>query len=214
MSSSTPSKPRALRETRIAYAEPTWDIAKLYPLQGTWSESEYMSLRPSRIVEYDHGYLEIPDVPTEAHQSIVAFLYQALLAFVMARNLGKVLFAPLRIKLWEEKYREPDIVFMSTQHADRRINEYWLGADLVIEVVSEGEENRERDLVKKREDYARGGIPEYWIVDPEQSMVTVLRLEGNAYAVHGEFAPRAAATSALLDGFSVDVAAVFAAAKQ
>ena len=213
MSSSTPSKPRALRETRIPYAEPTWDIAKLYPLQGTWSESEYMSLRPSRIVEYDQGYLEIPDVPTEAHQSIVAFLYQALLAFVMARNLGKVLFAPLRVKLWEEKYREPDIVFMSTKHADRRINEYWLGADLVMEVVSEGDENRERDLVKKREDYARGGIPEYWIVDPEQSMVTVLRLEGNAYAVHGEFAPGSAATSALLNGFSIEVEAVFAAAK-
>ena len=212
--SEPPFKPRTLSEAKAAYGNLTWDIAKLYPFQGGWSEWEYMELRPSRIVEYDHGYVEILDVPTSSHQRILLFLYNLLAAFVNAGRLGEVLITPLRIKLWEEKYREPDIVFVLAENKARCGEDFWLGADLVIEVVSEGEENRERDLVKKREDYARGGIPEYWIVDPEQSMVTVLRLEGNAYAVHGEFAPGAAATSALLDGFSVDVAAVFAAAKQ
>ena len=208
------SQPRTFREVRVAYAEPTWDIAKLFPSQGAWSEWEYMALRPSRIVEYDHGFVEIPDVPTESHQSIVAFLYQALLTFVVARNLGKVLFAPLRVKLWEEKYREPDIVFMSAEHAARRSNEFWLGTDLAMEVVSEGESNRERDLEKKRKEYAQGGISEYWIVDPQEQKIVVLKLEDEAYAVHGEFAPGAMANSALLGGFTVDVTAVFAAARQ
>ena len=212
--SNTPSKPRALREAATLNAEPTWDIAKLFPFQGAWSEWDYMGLRPSRVVEYEHGHVEIHDVPTQSHQFIVSFLYQALLAFVAARNLGTVLFAPLRVKLGPEKYREPDVVFMSTQNAARRGEDFWLGADLVMEVVSEGLENRERDLEKKRKDYAEGGIPEYWIVDLDEQKIIVLKLEGEAYAIHGEFAPGASASSVLLNGFSVDVKAVFAAAKQ
>ncbi len=43
----------------------------------------------------------------------------------------------------------------------------------------------DRDLVEKREEYARAGIPEYWIVDPEQGQITVLALDGTGYAVHG-----------------------------
>lgn len=212
--SNTPSKPRVLREAATLNTEPTWDIAKLFPSQGAWSEWEYMELRPSRVVEYDHGYVEIHDVPTSSHQRILLFLYNLLATFVNANKLGEVLVAPLRIKLWEEKYREPDVVFMSAQNAARRGEDFWLGADLVMEVVSEGLENRERDLEKKRKDYAEGGIPEYWIIDPQEQKITVLKLEGVAYAVHGEFAPGVSASSALLNGFSVDVEAVFAAAKQ
>jgi len=211
----SPPGPRKLKETATAYkAEPTWEIAYLYPPQGTWSEWDYMQLRPNRVVEYDHGYVEIHDVPSQSHQLVLAYLYQALLAFVTAHKLGLVLFAPLRVKLWEEKFREPDIVFMSAENAARRDEDYWLGADLVMEVVSEGAENRERDLEKKRHDYAQAGIPEYWIIDPQEGRLTVLKLDGNIYAVHGEFTSGDTATSALLPDFGVQVDAVFAAAKQ
>lgn len=212
--SEPPFKEKTLHEAQATYGNLTWNIAKLFPAQGTWSESEYMSLRPSRIIEYDRGYLEIHDVPSTSHQLIVAFVFQALYAFISARDLGTVLFAPLRVKLWEEKYREPDIVFISKAHLARRGEEFWLGADLVIEVVSEGSDNRERDLVKKRADYAQGGIPEYWIIDPNQQTITVLKLDGDHYNVHGEFKPGSTATSALLNGFGVEVESVFAAARQ
>jgi Uma2 family endonuclease len=85
-------------------------------------------------------------------------------------------------------------------------------ADLVVEVVSEGKEDRERDLVTKREVYAEAGIAEYWIVDPKRKRITILTLDRDTYVVHGEFAPGAQATSALLSGFALDVQAVFAAA--
>jgi Uma2 family endonuclease len=208
-------KPRIVKEAAAGYkTEPTWEIAYLYPPQGMWSEWDYMALRPNRVVEYDHGYVEIHDVPSQSHQLTLAYLYQALLAFVTARKLGLVLFAPLRVKLWEEKFREPDIVFMSAENAARRDEDYWLGADLVMEIVSEGAENRERDLETKRGDYARAGIPEYWIVDPQERRLTVLKLDGNTYTVHGEYSSGDTATSALLAGFEVEVEAVFAAAKQ
>jgi Uma2 family endonuclease len=61
----------------------------------------------------------------------------------------------------------------------------------------------------QRRDYAQAGIPEYWIVNPQTDTITVLRLEGTKYAEHGVFGRGAAATSALLANFEVDVDAVF-----
>ena len=82
-----------------------------------------------------------------------------------------------------------------------------------MEVVSEGAENRKRDLETKRQEYAEAGISEYWIVDPQEQRITVLTLDGQTYRVHGEFVPGMQATSVLLPGFSVDVESVFAVAK-
>ncbi|MEG4633573.1 Uma2 family endonuclease [Microcoleus sp. AR_TQ3_B6] len=45
---------------------------------------------------------------------------------------------------------------------------------LVVEVVSPGKVNEDRDYRYKRSEYAARGIPEYWIVDPGQAKVTVL----------------------------------------
>lgn len=45
---------------------------------------------------------------------------------------------------------------------------------LVVEVVSPGKENADRDYRYKRSEYAARGIAEYWIVDPVQGRVTVL----------------------------------------
>ena len=207
-------KPRQLRESAThTKTEPTWEIAYLYPLQGTWSEEEYMALRPSRIIEYSHGHLEVHDMPSQAHQFILLFIYRLLHSFVEARKLGAVAVAPLRVKLWSEKYCEPDIVFMLAEHASRRGNDYWQGADLAAEIVSEGDDSRERDLQKKREEYAQAGIAEYWIVDLQKRLITVLRLQGEQYALRGEFKAGETATSALLPGFSVNVTDVFAAAE-
>jgi hypothetical protein len=83
--------------------------------------------------------------------------------------------------LWDGKFREPDIVFLLAQHADRRGNKYWRGADLVMEVVSE--DDPDRDLVTKRVEYAQAGICEYWLLDPRDRTVTVLALDAAARRV-------------------------------
>jgi Uma2 family endonuclease len=191
------------------FGEPAWDVARLFPAQGSWSVREYFDLeaRAGRLVEFDRGRIEVLTMPTMSHQEIMLFLYDALRAFVATGRLGKVMIAGIRVRLWEDKYREPDILFMSAEHAGRISEEEWDGADLVMEVVSQ---DRARDLEVKREEYARAGIPEYWIVDPRDRKITVLTLDGEIYAVHGEFAPGDRATSRLLPGFEVAVAGVFA----
>jgi Uma2 family endonuclease len=89
--------------------------------------------------------------------------------------------------------------------------QFWDTADLVMEVVSD--DNRDHDLKTKRCEYALAGIPEYWIVDPRNSTITILvhsrRAEKKSYIIHGRFAPGAMATSKTLPGFEVDVTATF-----
>lgn len=103
---------------------PTWDVALLFPVQGTWTEDEYCALETSRLVELNDGDLEVLAMPTEEHQSIVAYLYGVMSAFVSAGRLGKVLVAPMRLRLWDGKFREPDILFLLEEHSDKRGSQY------------------------------------------------------------------------------------------
>ncbi|MHC5600091.1 MAG: Uma2 family endonuclease [Nostoc sp.] len=52
---------------------------------------------------------------------------------------------------------------------------------LVVEVVSPGKANEDRDYRYKRSEYAARGIAEYWIVDPQINVVTVLILVDGFY---------------------------------
>ncbi|MCY3708667.1 MAG: Uma2 family endonuclease [Caldilineaceae bacterium] len=193
-------------------AELTWEIAQLFPAQGHWSEEEYLSLDTNNLIEFSQGQLEVLPLPTFSHQRLVAFLYRLLLGFVEKRGLGVVMFAPLRIQLGQGKFREPDLVFMAAEHADRLGEQFWRGADLVMEVVSPNDP--ERDKVTKRREYAQSGIPEYWIVDPTDASITVLTLRGREYALHGAFVAGESASSVLLEGFRVDVSDLFSQASR
>jgi Uma2 family endonuclease len=193
-------------------AAPTWEIAYLFPDQGHWSEEDYLALQGNRLLEFSHGWLEVLPMPTTSHQRLLLWLVGLLRAFDPESNLGTALIAPLRVRLWPGKFREPDVVFMLQKHAHRIGEDFWRGADLVMEIVSGSKEDRRRDLVTKRREYARAGISEYWIVDPEEERIIVLRLAGKRYMVHGKFPKGTVATSHLLRGFTVDVSEAFARA--
>ena len=76
-----------------------------------------------------------------------------------------------------------------------------------MEIVSP--DRPERDTEEKRVEYGEAGIPEYWIVNPLDETISVMRLAGDAYTLHGRFKRGDLATSALLDGFTIGVSAVF-----
>ena len=190
---------------------PAWQIAELFPDQGDSSESDYLFLteRTNRLVEFNEGQIEVLPMPTKAHQRIVRYLIGLLMSFAGSR--GEVLFAPLRVRLRNGKFREPDVVFMLAEHANRIGNQFWEGAHLVMEIVSE--DDPERDLHTKRQEYADAGIPEYWIVDPRSQTITVLTLRDGQYICHSESIGTGSVQSALLQPFSVDAASVFASAR-
>ena len=181
-------------------------ILDLLPKQGRWGVEAYLWLTDdtNRLVEFSDGVIEVLPMPTRKHQAILKFLFR-LLDVLMEQTGGTVFFAPLRLQVAPRKFREPDLMLLLLADDPRGENRYWLGADLVVEVVSA--DKPERDVVAKVADYAEGGIPEYWIVNPLNESITVLRLEGAAYVTHGVFARGEQATSALLPAFVVEVSA-------
>jgi Uma2 family endonuclease len=185
---------------RSMYEETLLDIL---PAQGYWSEEAYLWLtdQTNRLIEFTDGRVEILPMPTKKHQAIVKYLF-LLFHAVMEQTGGTVFFAALRLRIAPRKFREPDLMLLSEDDS-RGQDRYWLGADLVLEVVSR--DKPERDLVEKRREYAEAAIPEYWIVNPEAESITVLTLDGAEYAEHGVFPRGTTATSVLLPGFAVSV---------
>lgn len=194
--------------------EPVWPIAQLYPDQGEWNESEYLALETNHLVEFTDGFVEFLTMPNMPHQLIVHYLFRLLDAFVLQRKLGRVFMAPTRVRIRPNKIREPDVFFIAAANVGR-MDEYCCNAaDLVIEVVSGDADDRKRDLHTKREDYAEARITEYWIVDPRDRRITVLKLEGDRYVEHGVAGQEGTtARSALLEGFEVPAENVWAAAR-
>ena len=183
------------------------EIAVLLPEQGAWSEHDYLWLtnHTNRLVEFADGYIEVLPMPTTKHQVISKYLFLALLALVQRIN-GDILYAPLRVRVRPGKYREPDLLLLRSAADPRRGNDYWEGADLVVEIVSP--DDPDRDYVTKRAEYAHVGILEYWIVDPQNETITVLQLADATYVEHGVFGRGKAVTSALFPDFEVSVDAV------
>jgi Uma2 family endonuclease len=220
MANSSISVKRKTRDKHQA-SRPTWEIARLFPAQGDWTEEEFLKLEglcgdPIR-VELNHGCLEVLPVPTLTHQLIVAYFYEFLKAFTVADMAGLVLFSGMRVRIStkgnKSQFRQPDVLYMKKENLHHCLEDYWEGADLVMEVVSGDPKDRERDLVEKPREYALAGIPEYWIVDPEEKFIRVLNLRGKAYKVR-EFGPGMQATSKLLPGFAVSVDAVLASGRR
>ena len=185
-------------------------VADLSALQGLWTEAQYLELTNdcNRLVEFTDGRIEILPMPTKRHQAVLRFLFLAVHSFVRGIG-GDVFFAPLRLRIRDGKFREPDLLLVADVDDPRAQDDYWRGADLVMEVVSP--DDPDRDLVEKRGDYAEAGIPEYWIVHPLDETVTVLVLAGGEYREHGVFRPGERAGSASLPGLSVDVGETFGA---
>ena len=163
-------------------------VADSTALQGFWTQAQYLELtsQSNRLLEFTDGRIEVLPMPTEQHQAISQFLFLALYFFVRGIG-GKVFYAPLRLRIREGKFREPDLLLVTDTNDPRCRNDYWLGADLVVEVISP--DNPDRDLIDKRMDYAEAGIPEYWIVNPVADTVTVLVLSGGEYEEYGVFRP-------------------------
>jgi len=199
--------------TPSAPGDPTWEVAHLFPSQGDWTEGEFLALPTPHRFELSAGRLEALPMPTWFYALIGLFVLDRLREYLKQNDVGLAVPAPLFVRLWPKEIRQPDVVFCFHEHIHDR-KKVQDGADLVVEVVSAGEENRRRDLEKKRALYAQAGIQEYWIVDPEPGAITVLSLENSVYRVAGEYPAGAVAASVLLPGFTVDVREALAAGEK
>jgi len=166
-----------------------------------WTEEEYLRLPTNRLLEFDRGIVEVLPSPTKSHQLVTGHIGRELNA-AMAGG-GKVLIAPYPFRVSPGKYRVPDVFYLTPEQDARADEHFTEAAELVVEVVSP--DDPARDYVTKRQDYAKAGVPEYWIVDTTEQHVLVLRLDAGVYVEHGRFGPGDRVMSHRFHGLSVAV---------
>jgi Uma2 family endonuclease len=160
--------------------------------------------------ELIEGELFVSRAPEIPHQRVLNNLLFALESYVKENPIGIVV--PGAGAVFSDYDAViPDLVFVRNERWSEVVTEIrFTGApDLVIEITSPGKENRDRDLLVKRQLYARYGVAEYWIVDSENRLVQVyrlqkLRLESVATRRNGE-----EVTSPLLPGFQLSINTIF-----
>ena len=159
---------------------------------------------------------ELIEVPPESGENvgIATFLllhFAAIVGHLRVRGHG----LELEVR-GEPRNRYPDLTILREEHIEqlRRRNTIRLTMApplLVVEVVSPGELQRDRDYVAKRAQYQDLGVSEYWLADPETQAVTVLALQTGIYREVGVFGGGDRITSPTFTDLSLTAAQVFAA---
>ena len=140
-----------------------------------------------RRYEIHDGELSVTPAPSPHHQWVIGELFALLREHVRAARLGRVFVSPLDVILDDSTIVQPDLVFLASERTGLVSGRGIEGAPtLVVEVLSPS--TGEIDRVRKRQLYARYGVPHYWMVDPEALALEayVLGPAGYTLAVRAE----------------------------
>jgi Uma2 family endonuclease len=179
------------------------------PEKDRYTYEDYRQLPEGAPYELIRGHLVMSPSPTVQHQRLVFRLGTALHAHLESgAEKGEVLLSPMDVHLSDDTVVQPDVLYVSAARADRIGEQEITGApDLVVEVVSPSTSHR--DVFDKKRLYEESGVREYWIVDPDSETVEVHVLGDEGLAPHERHVGTGTAASALLDGLTVDLAALF-----
>ena len=159
-------------------------------------------------LELIDGELFVTPSPTPMHQDISGNLYTLFRNAVFESGRGRVYYAPLDVRLAENTIVQPDLfVVLSDRHFFLTVSKVEGAPSLAVEIVSPS--TSAYDRVTKRELYARYGVPEYWLVDPEAETITVFS-DPQEGRYHAELVTSDVTVSATIPGLSVDLKALFA----
>ena len=137
-------------------------------------------------VEYLNGDIVMTPARSPHHQIIVTNLLLLLGQHAMHNGLGLVLPAPLDVVLSkEEQIAQPDLIFIAKARAPKLVTRAAItGApDLVLEIISPSTARADRKIKPKI--YAKYGVAEFWLIDPEDQSAEVFVLDGETYRVAG-----------------------------
>lgn len=170
---------------------------------------DYKLLPEDKRCEIVEGDLLMTPSPIFRHQVVLKRLMMRLGAFVDAGGLGEVVSAPMDVVLSAENVVQPDLLFISQERMNivdpmGPVN----GApDLTVEVLSPSTSGR--DQILKRKLYAKYGVREYWVVDPDGRTVEVLTQSSTGLETYRVFPVGSVLTSPLLPGLAIPVADLF-----
>jgi Uma2 family endonuclease len=113
--------------------------------------------------------------PSTLHQLLLSDLHALLYNFLKQDNIGTLILSPTDVYLENhDSVIQPDLAVILNAGADKIKNDGIYGApDLVIEILST---NRAYDTQRKRNLYEKAGVREYFMIDPENKLTTLLKL--------------------------------------
>ena len=172
---------------------------------------DYLNIPGDDRYELINGEFILVSAPNRAHQIASVKLVSRLDPFVESRELGWVFHAPFEVVLTDPEginIIQPDIIFVSKER-ERIITRVNIqGApDLLVEILSPS--TGRRDRTTKRDLYARHGVGEYWVADPDAQTITVMLLKDGEYQTVGDYGIDDTLASPTLEGFSVRLDRVF-----
>ncbi|MFZ0959913.1 MAG: Uma2 family endonuclease [Terriglobia bacterium] len=158
--------------------------------------------------ELVRGEVHLTPSPTTKHQIILARLHASLEGYISRTHPGRVLFAPLDVRLSPDTALQPDLIYVANANAAIIQEDYIRGTpDLVVEILSPS--TTAHDRATKSPLYAEAGVGEMWIIDPQAKTVEILKLQGNKYLVEAALAGSRALTSTCFPGWELPLPDLF-----
>ncbi len=156
-------------------------------------------------VEWHAGKVVQKMSKNQVHQSILTMLTTVIGLYLMYQQTGRIYTDGYPMRITDDQpARQPDILVVLNEHADRLQHQYLDGpADFILEIISPSTGSVDRG--EKYYEYQNAGVPEYWIVDPLSKRVDGYYLddEGHYQRISGY---EGQIVSRVLSGFKLDAA--------
>ena len=156
----------------VATLTKRWTLGELHSLPDDGNKYEVV-----------RGELFVTPAPMPTHETVCMRLRRILDRYVEAENLGAV-YTPRAVLQFEDSEVEPDLMVRREHVGD---SSTWSSAplpSLIVEVLSPT--TTRRDRIQKRDLYTDAGVGEYWLVDAERRVFTVIRKEREDLVVTDE----------------------------
>ena len=181
-----------------------------------WTYRDYCNLNDDKRNEIINGMISQQGMPASSvsHQHVLGELH-----FQIKRHLQnkpcRVYIAPLDVVLLDSNQEEdsadnivqPDLIVLCDPSKVKNGRSCVGAPDLVVEILSPS--SRRRDMIIKSALYAKYGVQEYWIVDPDDMSITVLQLKGSAYVIAFEVTEDIPFNSSVLPGLELEFNQIF-----
>ena len=160
--------------------------------------------------ELIEGQLYVSTAPDLIPQRAAGRIYLAFAKYLEQQPIGEILLGP-GVILSDYDGVIPDLVYLSNERRDQIATgaRIYGAPNLVVEILSRGKQNMERDRKQKLKLYAKFGVEEYWIVDTRDRAVEVYSREAETLKLFTTFVSDETITSPLLPGFVPAVKSFF-----
>lgn len=155
------------------------------------------------------GDLYMAPAPNRFHQDISRNLEFILLQWLTQNAIGKLYHAPFDVYLDEFDVFQPDILFVSNERSSILSDRGAEGApDFIVEILSPRTAKIDRE--NKRKMYARHGVTELWIIEPETRRIAIYRHDINAQEPHAMHEEGDIIETPMFPGLRIDSRRIFA----